>query len=335
MRVAGRRDQHVDRAELRDEHADRRARARRASVTSAGSLATRVAVAGRRDRGRPPRRRAARGRGRRATPRAPCSSACAGDREPDAARPTRHQDVGTGERGHVWITGGSCHVAGLRRTPDRIRPRPADVGPTSARRGLRYRRSMRRIITLGLLAALLVAAAALVTRHPRPARRPPTRSPGARPRDRCTVGWQRRAGLRHRARSPGRRCSSSTALAAASPRAAPTRLGSLLFRDVKPGDGYRVRVGSTTSEPAVRVDEPERDAAASPSTRHQTADRRLPVPHDPRRHAALGQRAAARPDRRRPVPDRASSTRATTRRTPTATRPRRVSRRRSGTRPSA
>ena len=62
---------------------------------------------------------------------------------------------------------------------------------------------------------------------------------------------QRRAGLRDRPGAGRARCRCSTRRARRSPRSSADALGGLLFRNVKPGGGYRVRLagGGETSDP--------------------------------------------------------------------------------------
>ena len=95
--------------------------------------------------------------------------------------------------------------------------------------------------------------------------------------------------------------------------------GSVLFRDVGPGAGYVVSVGERPGG-AGDGDEPHRHAAAVALHVQHLGPGYGYLKHA-RRHAAVGQRHAARTRRAVGPTPPWSSTRATTRRTPTATQP--------------
>ena len=78
--------------------------------------------------------------------------------------------------------------------------------------------------------------------------------------------------------------------------------GATLFRDVPPGRATVVEVGGTAA-PTVTVSSPT-DTPAAVALHRPAARRRLRLPQDARRHAALGQREAARAGRGRPLPHR-------------------------------
>ena len=153
--------------------------------------------------------------------------------------------------------------------------------------------------------------------------RSPARSPRApAPAAAAAAADVHRAGrASSRSRSPARPPARSVVLRDADgkhgrDRSGSTRAGQPLFRDVPPGAGYVVSVGGTARR--------RRSPSSRPTTRPPQSlytgaapRRRLRLPQDARRHAAVDQRepARARPTRG-PTPP-SSSTRATTRRTPT------------------
>ena len=143
------------------------------------------------------------------------------------------------------------------------------------------RRQVRNVLFAGATAAMLCGEWPSACRLPVPRHR--RRSPRTAAPSRCTSPASHRR----------RRCRSSTPAGQTVATQSADSLGGLLFRNVTPGTGYRVRRVSDGRESAPLTVHSERRRRGTRASTTSRSRQRLHVPHHPRRHAARDRRAPA------------------------------------------